>query len=151
MELNEPLARIAEFRFCHPKRVRFAEVDAQAVLHNARYLEYFEIGFQEYSRAVGKFEKIDPAKDINFHIVRAELTFRAPIKVDDEVDIWIRTSRIGTTSISYEMQIHGRGVDQLRASGLQVHVRVDRAGGRPVPIDPSHIAMLEGFEGRSLR
>jgi acyl-CoA thioester hydrolase len=131
--------------------VRFAEIDAQAVLHNARYLEYFEIGIQEYARATGRYEKVAPAKAIDFHVVKVELHYRKPIGIDDALDIWIRTSRIGATSLTYEMQIHGRGIEELRATAVQVQVRVDRAGGRPVPIDPDQIALIEAFEGRHLR
>ena len=45
----------ADFRFSFPKRVRFAEVDAQAVVFNPRYLEYFDIGLVEYWRAAGLY------------------------------------------------------------------------------------------------
>ena len=139
------------FRFRHPKRVRFAEIDAQAVLHNARYLEYFEIGIQEYARATGRYEKVAAAETIDFHVVKVELHYQKPIRIDDELDLWIRTSRIGTTSLTYEMQIHRRDMEELRATGVQVQVRVDRAGGRPVPIDPDQVALIEAFEGRPLR
>ena len=139
------------FRFHHPKRVRFAEIDAQAVLHNARYLEYFEIGIQEYARAIGRYEKLAAAKSIDFHVVKVDLHYQKPIRIDDALDIWIRTSRIGTTSLTYEMQIHGQDIEQLRATGVQVQVRVNQAAGRPVPIDPDQIALIEAFEGRPLR
>ena len=52
----------AEFRFAFPKRVRFAEVDAQAVVFNPRYLEYFDIGLVEYFRAAGIYPGAGPRR-----------------------------------------------------------------------------------------
>ena len=41
----------SDFRFHVTKRVRYAEIDAQRVVFNSRYLEYFDIGITEYWRA----------------------------------------------------------------------------------------------------
>ena len=43
----------SDFKFSVRKRVRYAEIDAQAVVFNSRYLEYFDIGITEYWRAAG--------------------------------------------------------------------------------------------------
>ena len=38
----------ADFRFAWEKRVHYPEIDAQAVVYNSRYLEYFDIALTEY-------------------------------------------------------------------------------------------------------
>ena len=49
----------SDFRFIWTARARYAEVDAQAVVFNSRYLEYFDIGITEYFRAVGLYPEAD--------------------------------------------------------------------------------------------
>ena len=61
----------ADFRFSFPKRVRFAEVDAQAVVFNPRYLEYFDIGLVEYFRAAGIYPGVGLAGGPEMHVARA--------------------------------------------------------------------------------
>ena len=47
----------SDFKFHVIKRVRYAEIDAQAVVFNSRYLEYFDIGITEYWRAAGVYDR----------------------------------------------------------------------------------------------
>lgn len=141
----------ADFRFSFPKRVRFAEVDAQAVVFNPRYLEYFDIGLVEYWRAAGLYSGPGLAGGPEAHVVKAVVEFRAPILIDELVAICVRCSRIGTTSMTVQFEIHGGDGEDLRASGEEVHVVVAEARGRPSPVPADVIAKFEAYEGRSLR
>jgi acyl-CoA thioester hydrolase len=141
----------ADFRFSFPKRVRFAEVDAQAVVFNSRYLEYFDIGLVEYWRAAGLYSGPGLAGGPEVHVVAASVAYRAPILLDEIVAIAIRCSRIGRTSLTFAFELHcGEGED-LRATGEEVHVNVGAARGRPEPLPADVIAKFEAFEGRNLR
>ncbi|WP_258867994.1 thioesterase family protein [Alkalilimnicola ehrlichii] len=42
-----------DFRFLHPLRVRWVEVDAQGIVFNGHYLTYFDIAATEYFREIG--------------------------------------------------------------------------------------------------
>jgi acyl-CoA thioester hydrolase len=83
----------ADFRFSYPKRVRFAEVDAQAVVFNPRYLEYFDIGLVEYFRAAGLYVQSGLAAGPDMHVARALVEFRAPILLDEEVHVHVAEVR----------------------------------------------------------
>jgi acyl-CoA thioester hydrolase len=141
----------ADFTFSFPKRVRFAEVDAQAVVFNSRYLEYFDIGLVEYWRAAGMYEQMGMVGGLEFHVAKALVNFRAPMLVDEVIDICVRCARIGTSSMTVLFELHGAGKDDLRATGEEVHVHVAEVRGRPVPVPQSVIDLFEGFEGRNLR
>ena len=54
----------SDFRFHVTKRVRYAEIDAQAVMFNSRYLEYFDLGITEYWRAAGVYDRW-PLRDLS--------------------------------------------------------------------------------------
>lgn len=141
----------ADFRFSFPKRVRFAEVDAQAVVFNARYLEYFDIGLVEYWRAVGMYETMGIVGGPEFHVARALVEYKQAIALDEMVAICVRCRRIGTSSMTFDFELHGGDGEDLRATGEEVHVHVAEVRGRPAPLPEDVIARFERYEGRALR
>lgn len=145
----------ADFRFSFPHRVRFAEVDAQAVVFNSRYLEYFDIGLVEYWRAAGIYSGEGLAGGPEAHVAKAVVDYRAPILLDEIIAICVRCSRIGTSSMTLAFELHGRangdGAADLRATGEEVHVHVAEVRGRPTPLPVDVIAKFEAYEGRRLR
>lgn len=145
----------ADFRFAFPKRVRFAEVDAQAVVFNSRYLEYFDLGLVEYWRAAGLYTGPGLVGGPEAHVVKASVEYRAPILIDELVAICVRCRRIGTTSMAFAFELHGaangEGGEDLRALGEEVHVVVPEPRGRPAPVPADVIAKFEAYEGCSLK
>ena len=141
----------SDFCFSFPKRVRFAEVDAQAVVFNSRYLEYFDIALVEYWRAAGLYAGAGLAGGPEMHVVKAEVVYRAPILLDELVAIHIRCKRIGRTSLSFAFELHVGDGEDLRATGEEVHVHMAEVRGRPAPLPADVIAKFEAFEGRNLR
>ncbi len=141
----------ADFRFAFAKRVRFAEVDAQAVVFNSRYLEYFDIGLVEYFREAGLYTGPQLAGAPEFHVAKALVEYRAPILLDEMVAICVRCARLGTSSMTFQFELHAGDGEDLRATGEEVHVHVAEVRGRPAPLPTAVIAKFEAFEGRVLR
>ncbi len=137
------------FRFAYRFRVRWAETDAQGVVFNARYLDYADIGITEYWRAVG-IRGEDGAGVSDFHVARAEVDFRRPIKSDEMLEIWARTERFGTTSMVILLELHGAdtGRDDLRAAIREVYVHVDLASHKPEPIPAIAKQAFAAFDAR---
>jgi acyl-CoA thioester hydrolase len=52
------------------------------------------------------------------------------------VQAGIAVSRIGNTSVRYEIGLFVKGSNQPAAEGFFVHVYVDREGRRPKPLSP---------------
>lgn len=141
----------SDFRYAFRKRVRYAEIDAQAVVFNSRYLEYFDIGITEYWRAVGMYDASPVAGGPEFHVAKALVEYRAPILLDEEIDICVRCSRIGSSSMTFLFELHGAGKDDLRATGEEVSVHVSEAQGPPAPVPDWIVALFDTYEGRSLK
>lgn len=134
--------------FTHRFRVRYAEVDPQAVVFNSRYLEYADILVSEFfreRRAHGLPEGLE------FHIRRAEVDYLQPIRSEELVEGRLNVERIGTTSMAMRIALHGvrdeaeaSVPDDLRAEIVLVQVHVDLATGRPLPI-PDSLREVFGF------
>jgi acyl-CoA thioester hydrolase len=134
----------AEFRFCHGFRVRYAEVDPQAVVFNSRYLEYADLAIVEYWRAAGI--AIGPEDGPEFHVGRATVTYRKPIRVDERIDALVRVERFGTASMTLRIELHGADAEDLRAEIELVYVCVDLATGKSQPIPEAFKARLAAVD-----
>jgi acyl-CoA thioester hydrolase len=134
--------------FSHRFRVRYAEIDPQAVVFNSRYLEYADILVSEFfrdRRAHGL-----PA-GLEFHIRRAEVDYIRPIRSEELLEGRLAVERIGNSSMAMRIALHGvgeggadPGADDLRAEILLVQVHVDLATGRPLRI-PDSLREAFGF------
>jgi acyl-CoA thioester hydrolase len=145
----------SDFRFAYRKRVHYPEIDAQAVVYNSRYLEYFDIALTEYWRDAGLYGQTTVAGGLEFHLAKALVEYKAPIELDEEILICARTERIGTSSMLVVLEIHGlrngETGDDLRASGETVQVHVAEARGRPAPVPDWIVSLFEAYEGRTLK
>ena len=122
----------ADFVFSTRVRVRYAEIDAQAVVFNSRYLEYGVVAVTEYWRAAGLHGNGEAWAALEFHVARALVEYKAPIRYDEEIDLYTRTTRIGRSSLTTWIEIHGaanRPEDDLRATIEIINVNVDLANG----------------------
>jgi len=140
----------SDFRFLWTQRARYAEVDAQAVVFNSRYLEYFDIGITEYFRTIGLYAQPNMQGAPELHVVKAEVVYHAPVLLDEMMAIGVRCDRIGRTSLTFAFEVHGEAGEDLRASGTEVQVHVNEPRGRPTPVPGQVIALFEAFEGRKL-
>ena len=138
----------SDFKFVWHQRARYAEVDAQAVVFNSRYLEYFDIGITEYFRSVGLYPEPNLQGAPELHVVKAEVTYHAPVLLDELMAICVRCEKVGRTSITFAFEIHGETGEDLRASGVEVSVHVDEPRGRPTPVPAAMVALFEAYEGR---
>lgn len=125
-----------DFVFTHRLRVRWSETDAQGVVFNARYLDYADIAITEYWRAA-KFREQAGGAPLEFHVKKATVTWFAPIKPDELIDVMARTTATGRTSMTQVVEIHGAtddGSDDVRATVDLVSVHVDLDLHRPIPL-----------------
>ena len=78
---------------------------------------------------------VDPATDAAIGLcVESQCRYHAPFGFPETVDARLRVGRIGSSSVRYEIALHGEGREEPAAEGHFVHVYVDRAARTPVPI-----------------
>ncbi|RUA20663.1 MAG: acyl-CoA thioesterase [Chloroflexi bacterium] len=126
----------SDFKFMTTVRVRWMECDAQGIVYNGAYLGYLEIGQAEYYRNLGFAIYIIPKSGyFDFAVVKSTQEFKAPAKVDEIIELHVRISKIGTTSLILNLEIYPEGSDRLLTSIETVYVGYDAAteSSRPVP------------------
>lgn len=114
---------LEDHRFRHRLRVRYSEIDAQAVVYNSHYLVYYDIGITEYLRQYA-FNQVDHAAATghDFHLVSSRVEYRRPIRYDVEIDVAVAPPRIGNSSITWSMALLAAGDGELLSSGEIVWV-----------------------------
>ncbi len=135
-----------DFRFFHPLRVRWAEVDRQDVVFNAHYFLYFDVAITEYWRALG----LDyPAgyvarEGADLYAVKATADFVGSARYDDLLEVGCRIGRLGRSSAQFVLGIW-RG-EQLLTTGELVYVNVDVATHEARPWSEDFRSRLAAFE-----
>lgn len=143
-----PMSR-ADFRFFHPLRVRWGEVDAQGVVFNPNYLAFADVAGTEYMRAVG----VSPHDMHDLYVVNANVDFLGSARFDDALDIGVGTGRIGRTSLGLKFGLFRveSGDDLLLTRIALTYVRVDPQTRRACPLDAVMVERLTAFEAGGVR
>jgi YbgC/YbaW family acyl-CoA thioester hydrolase len=134
-----------DFRFFHRLRVRWAEVDMQKIVFNAHYLMYFDTAIADYWRALAlPYEEGMQQLQGDLYVKKASVEFNASARMDDRLDIGLRCSRIGTSSMLFTGAIF-RGEELLITCEL-LYVFADPATQKSKPVPPVLREMLAGYE-----
>jgi acyl-CoA thioester hydrolase len=139
----------ADFIVSCAMRVRYGEVDPQAVVYHPRYLDYADIAITEYWRAFG-LSVVSAPGNPEFQLVQANVAYRAPVRIDEEICVCARTTRIGRASLSSLVEIYGASDELLRATIEETHVNVDLVTKRSTPIPAWVVERIESFEKQRL-
>lgn len=144
------LPKRADFPFFHPFRVRYSEIDGQAVVYNAHYLTFFDTAIFEYYRAIG-YDQFRESRELleDWHVVRALVEFKAPLTYDLEFEVGVRVARLGTSSITYALAIFPQGGEALLSTGEVVQVYTDQRTHRPIPMPERVRALYLAFDPAS--
>lgn len=86
-------------------RVYYEDTDAGGVVYHGRYLGFFERGRTEYFRERGfSVIKLHDEGTV-FPVVRMEIDFRYPARLDDLVRVETRLASAGKTSFTMEQRL----------------------------------------------
>lgn len=134
----------SRFNFFHTHRVRWAEVDAQAIVFNANYFVFVDYAVSEYFRAVDLMWDRTKALGFDFFTVNANCNFRSPAVLDDLIEIGFRCKRFGTSSVEYEFAVYRDG--ELLADGSMTYVCASVETRRPIPLPAAYTDAITAFE-----
>ena len=151
MALTREISRCPDdYRFSTRLRVRFAETDAQQVVHHSSFFIYMEAARVAYFRALGwDFARIRQQGALDIVIGQAACQYLAPAAFDDELEIRVRASQIKRASFVIDYLIVHVLTGEPVALGRTLQVMVDGPSRRPCPLPSDlHQALLR-FEAQS--
>src|SRR5258706_6512702 len=92
-----------KFKHTTQIRVRNYEVDWQGIVHNAVYLQYFEVGRIEYFKQLGmKLDIGSITSEAKIVLVRNDILYKSPARFDQALKVYSRISYIKNTSFAFE-------------------------------------------------
>lgn len=120
------------YRHFLPIQTRWMDNDVYGHVNNVVYYAYFDTVVNAYLVQEGV---LDPSTSAVIGlVVETTCRYHAPLSFPDIVDAGLRVSKLGNSSVRYEVGIFRRGDDAAAATGHFVHVYVDRETRRPTPI-----------------
>jgi acyl-CoA thioester hydrolase len=148
LELGRVTNRKPPFKYSSLTRVGFSDTDAQGIVYYGRYLPYFDQARVEYARHVGMLAT--GPEEFEFVMRANTIDYLAPARFDDLLEVFIRVSRIGRTSATYECAAYRVDDDVLMVTAQQTLVLVDLDERRACPIPDSFRERIREFEGEDL-
>ncbi len=120
------------FRFSTDLKVRFAETDAQGIVHNAVYLVWFEVARVAYlAEYAGGYTKLRE-QGLESLVLESRVRYRQPAQFDDELRVHTRIGELKGARFRFEYVV-ARDGDTL-AEGWTQHACVDASTLRPTRI-----------------
>src|SRR6476659_10305606 len=107
IELGHVTDRKPPFKYAAFARVGFSDTDAQGVVYYGRYMPYFDLARVEYHRSLDMLRAEPQEREFVMRAMHVE--YHQPARFDDLIEVDVRISRIGTTSVSYEFAAYLEG------------------------------------------
>lgn len=134
----------SRYPYLHPLATRWSDNDVYGHVNNVAYYSYFDTAVN--ACLIGRGVLDPQAGSIIGLVAETGCRYFAPLSFPEPLTVGVGVARIGTSSVRYELGVFGEGQEQPAAQGFFVHVYVDRAQRRPVPLPPELRAVLEGLQ-----
>jgi acyl-CoA thioester hydrolase len=120
---------------------RWMDNDIYGHVNNVVYYSWFDTAVNGYLIEQGALDI--HAGDVIGLVIETQCNYFAPLAFPDTVHAGLRVAHLGRSSVRYEVGLFGADGEQTAASGHFVHVYVDRATRRPVPLPDALQRVLE--------
>ena len=131
----------AEYKHFRLIPTRWMDNDFYGHVNNVVYYAYFDTLLNRYLVDEGG---LDFTHDTVIGVaVETMCRFHRSFAYPETIDAGLRIAKLGGSSVRYEIGLFGEGEPDARAEGYFVHVFVDRATQRPVPIPAKIRTALE--------
>jgi acyl-CoA thioester hydrolase len=148
LELGRVTDRKPPFKYSSLTRVGFSDTDAQGIVYYGRYLPYFDSARVEYHRHLEIL--VTEPREHEFVMRANTIEYHAPARFDDLIEVFIRVSRIGRTSVKYEHAAYRADDEVLMVTATQTLVLVDLDERRACSVPDWYREKIAAFEGEDL-
>ena len=139
---ERPVAhRRAQYVHFLPIQTRWSDNDVYGHVNNVVYYSWFDTVVNEYLIASGALDI--QASTVVGLVVETQCNYFSELAFPQRVDAGLRVAHAGRSSVRYELALFAADSDAASAQGHFVHVYVDRASRRPVPLPTPLRAAVE--------
>lgn len=133
-----------DFPLFRPITTRWMDQDPYGHVNNVEYYSYFDTAVNQH---LIEEAGLNPRMtDVVGMVVDTQCSFFRELTFPETVEVGIRVTKLGRSSVTYEIGIFRAADDQPAALGHFVHVYVERATMTPTPI-PAHVrSVLEPLQ-----
>lgn len=131
MSKQQPLTRKDYRAFCEIS-TRWMDNDVYGHVNNVVYYSYFDTAVNGFLVNHGVLD-FRNGKAVGL-VVETGCQFFKPLAFPDRVTAGIRVTRVGTSSVRYEIGLFANDSDTAAAQGHFIHVYVDATDHRPAPL-----------------
>jgi acyl-CoA thioester hydrolase len=111
--------------FSWPARVYWEDTDAGGIVYYANYLRFLERARSEWLRQRGfSQQRLQHEEGMLFTVVSLEIEYRAPARLDDELEVSCEPQPQGPASLRFAQLIHRRAAAGARELVVEASVRV---------------------------
>jgi acyl-CoA thioester hydrolase len=137
---RHPPGRRADYCYFHAITTRWMDNDVFQHVNNVVYFSYFDTAVTYFEMSQGVVDLLNGS----VRCVVAEVTCRyhRSLAFPDRVTVGLRVATIGRSSVRYDLAVFRNDEDDACAEGHFVHVFVDAATQRPVPVPEASRGIL---------
>jgi acyl-CoA thioester hydrolase len=114
--------------FTHRLVVRFRDCDAMGHVNNAVYFTFLE------QCRIHWYQHMGALPGVTTMVVHAECDYRAPLFMQDEIEIRARMTKVGRTSMTMAYDIVRLSDNLVAAEASTVSVTIDAATHQRIPV-----------------
>ena len=122
---------------------RWMDNDQYGHVNNVIYYSWFDTAVNAYLIEQGALDTTQG--DTIGLVVETQCNYFAPVSFPQVIEAGIRVAQVGRSSVRYEVGLFAQGEPLTAAAGHFIHVYVDRATRRPVPVPEPLRAVLQAL------
>ena len=123
----------SDYNYFFKMSTRWNDNDIYGHLNNVIYYELFDTAVNKW---LIKNNLIDIKYGNNIGlIVQSGCNYFSSFEYPEDIDAGIRVTKIGNSSVRYEVGLFKLNDDLASADGFFIHVYVDRASNKPITLD----------------
>ena len=130
-----------DYRYFQSIITRWHDNDIYGHVNNVTYYSFFDSAVNTYLIERGGLD-IHEGAVVGF-VVSSSCDYFASIAYPDLIEVGVRVSKLGNSSVQYELAVFKAGESEACAAGRFVHVFVDRESNQPVSIPEGLRAALQ--------
>jgi len=136
--------RRSDYRHFHAITTRWMDNDAYGHVNNVVYYSWFDTVVNQFLITNGALD-IERSTVIGL-VIETQCNYFASVAFPDCIEAGVRVTKLGNSSVRYEVGIFLAGADSASAQGHFVHVYVDRVTRKPSAIPDKMRHLLQSIQ-----